>query len=181
MLPTQDLSPKDPVNGEKKRKRGATRLSCAECRRYVRFGVYSGPPPTTVPHPPPRLKLRCDRAIPCGSCVKRGCAAICPDGPCLFPHSLLAPFLIGSKPPSAIQAPSPQAREIGTWLPLCRLPLLPHSHLAHPDSSSPPLKTSTKRSISSPIASVNSRMPSAHHTPSTPSSPIPSSQKTSFE
>lgn len=27
-----------------------------------------------------RLKLRCDRAIPCGSCVKRGCAAICPDG-----------------------------------------------------------------------------------------------------
>ncbi|EKM50390.1 uncharacterized protein PHACADRAFT_263672 [Phanerochaete carnosa HHB-10118-sp] len=47
------------VNGEKKRKRGATRLSCAECRR---------------------LKLRCDRAIPCGSCVKRGCAAICPDG-----------------------------------------------------------------------------------------------------
>ncbi|RPD64305.1 hypothetical protein L226DRAFT_460396 [Lentinus tigrinus ALCF2SS1-7] len=59
MLPAPDLSPKDPVNGEKKRKRGATRLSCAECRR---------------------LKLRCDRAIPCGSCVKRGCAAICPDG-----------------------------------------------------------------------------------------------------
>lgn len=29
-----------------------------------------------------RLKLRCDRAIPCGSCVKRGCAAICPDGVC---------------------------------------------------------------------------------------------------
>jgi hypothetical protein len=26
------------------------------------------------------LKLRCDRAIPCGSCVKRGCGAICPDG-----------------------------------------------------------------------------------------------------
>ncbi|KAF8998591.1 hypothetical protein BDQ17DRAFT_1362076 [Cyathus striatus] len=43
----------------KKRRKGATRLSCAECRR---------------------LKLRCDRAIPCSSCVKRGCAAICPDG-----------------------------------------------------------------------------------------------------
>ncbi|KAI0255791.1 fungal-specific transcription factor domain-containing protein [Lactifluus subvellereus] len=43
----------------KKRRRGATRLSCAECRR---------------------LKLRCDRGIPCGSCVKRGCGAICPDG-----------------------------------------------------------------------------------------------------
>ncbi|RDB15834.1 putative transcriptional regulatory protein C1F7.11c [Hypsizygus marmoreus] len=43
----------------KKRRKGATRLSCAECRR---------------------LKLRCDRTIPCGSCVKRGCGAICPDG-----------------------------------------------------------------------------------------------------
>ena len=27
-----------------------------------------------------RLKLRCDRHVPCGSCVKRGCGAICPDG-----------------------------------------------------------------------------------------------------
>lgn len=43
----------------KKRRKGATRLSCAECRR---------------------LKLRCDRHVPCGSCVKRGCGAICPDG-----------------------------------------------------------------------------------------------------
>ncbi|EIW58721.1 uncharacterized protein TRAVEDRAFT_123989 [Trametes versicolor FP-101664 SS1] len=59
LLSNPDLSPRDPLTGEKKRKRGATRLSCAECRR---------------------LKLRCDRAIPCGSCVKRGCAAICPDG-----------------------------------------------------------------------------------------------------
>ena len=33
MLPPPDLSQKDPANGEKKRKRGATRLSCAECRR----------------------------------------------------------------------------------------------------------------------------------------------------
>lgn len=57
-------SPKrrDPSPGPepaKKRRRGATRLSCAECRR---------------------LKLRCDRGIPCGSCLKRGCGAICPDG-----------------------------------------------------------------------------------------------------
>ncbi|KAI0924799.1 hypothetical protein AcW2_005572 [Taiwanofungus camphoratus] len=51
-------SPSAP-NFVKKRKRGATRLSCAECRR---------------------LKLRCDRQIPCGSCIKRGCSAICPDG-----------------------------------------------------------------------------------------------------
>ncbi|EKM81689.1 hypothetical protein AGABI1DRAFT_36639 [Agaricus bisporus var. burnettii JB137-S8] len=27
-----------------------------------------------------RSKLRCDRSIPCSSCVKRGCGAICPDG-----------------------------------------------------------------------------------------------------
>lgn len=47
------------ADAAKKRRKGATRLSCAECRR---------------------LKLRCDRAIPCGSCVKRGCGAICPDG-----------------------------------------------------------------------------------------------------
>ncbi|KAG6330355.1 hypothetical protein ID866_8734, partial [Astraeus odoratus] len=46
-------------DANKKRRKGATRLSCAECRR---------------------LKLRCDRHVPCGSCVKRGCGAICPDG-----------------------------------------------------------------------------------------------------
>ncbi|TFK91717.1 hypothetical protein K466DRAFT_541117 [Polyporus arcularius HHB13444] len=41
-----------------KKRRNAT-LSCAECRR---------------------LKLRCSRVFPCASCVKKGCAAICPDG-----------------------------------------------------------------------------------------------------
>ncbi|THH15615.1 hypothetical protein EW146_g4890 [Bondarzewia mesenterica] len=54
--PEPPTSAPEPV---KKRRRGATRLSCAECRR---------------------LKLRCDRNIPCSSCVKRGCGAICPDG-----------------------------------------------------------------------------------------------------
>ncbi|KAF9071214.1 hypothetical protein BDP27DRAFT_535225 [Rhodocollybia butyracea] len=34
-------------------------LSCCECRR---------------------LKLRCDRTFPCGSCKKRGVSDICPDG-----------------------------------------------------------------------------------------------------
>ncbi|KAJ3753187.1 hypothetical protein EV360DRAFT_53880 [Lentinula raphanica] len=53
-------TPKRPEdNVQRKRRKGATRLSCAECRR---------------------LKLRCDRCIPCSSCVKRGTAAICPDG-----------------------------------------------------------------------------------------------------
>ncbi|KAH7914825.1 fungal-specific transcription factor domain-containing protein [Hygrophoropsis aurantiaca] len=36
-----------------------TGLSCSECRRS---------------------KLKCDRVFPCQSCVRRGCAAICPDG-----------------------------------------------------------------------------------------------------
>lgn len=27
-----------------------------------------------------RLKLRCDKKIPCSACVRRGCPQICPDG-----------------------------------------------------------------------------------------------------
>ncbi|KAI9511888.1 fungal-specific transcription factor domain-containing protein [Russula earlei] len=42
-----------------RRKPGRVPVSCAECRR---------------------LKLRCDRKVPCERCAKRGCAAICPDG-----------------------------------------------------------------------------------------------------
>ncbi|KAJ7837426.1 fungal-specific transcription factor domain-containing protein [Mycena olivaceomarginata] len=42
---------------ELKRLRGE--LSCAECRR---------------------LKLKCDKSVPCGSCVRRGCESICPLG-----------------------------------------------------------------------------------------------------
>ncbi|GBE77611.1 hypothetical protein SCP_0104910 [Sparassis crispa] len=49
------------TNGELKQRRrpGRVPVSCAECRR---------------------LKLRCDRKVPCETCVKRGCAAICPEG-----------------------------------------------------------------------------------------------------
>ncbi|KAJ6606856.1 hypothetical protein B0H10DRAFT_2439911 [Mycena sp. CBHHK59/15] len=42
---------------EVKRNRGE--VSCAECRR---------------------LKIKCDKQIPCQSCVRRGCAALCPNG-----------------------------------------------------------------------------------------------------
>ncbi|KAI0367567.1 hypothetical protein BV20DRAFT_970326 [Pilatotrama ljubarskyi] len=42
---------------ELKRSRGE--ISCAECRR---------------------LKIRCDKSIPCQSCQRRGCAALCPNG-----------------------------------------------------------------------------------------------------
>ncbi|KAH9967272.1 fungal-specific transcription factor domain-containing protein [Russula dissimulans] len=40
-------------------RKGKPGLSCAECRRS---------------------KLKCDRNFPCQSCIRRGCAAICPDG-----------------------------------------------------------------------------------------------------
>ncbi|KAI0652601.1 fungal-specific transcription factor domain-containing protein [Trametes meyenii] len=52
---------KDSPEGEpRQRKRpGRVPVSCAECRR---------------------LKLRCDRKVPCETCTKRGCAALCPDG-----------------------------------------------------------------------------------------------------
>ncbi|KZV65070.1 hypothetical protein PENSPDRAFT_745213 [Peniophora sp. CONT] len=42
---------------EMKRSRGE--ISCAECRR---------------------LKIKCDKSIPCQSCQRRGCAALCPNG-----------------------------------------------------------------------------------------------------
>ncbi|KAF8803345.1 hypothetical protein BYT27DRAFT_7171817 [Phlegmacium glaucopus] len=56
------VSRKDPPSQrvqdkESKRARGA--LSCAECRR---------------------LKLKCDKTVPCSSCKRRGCSAICPNG-----------------------------------------------------------------------------------------------------
>ncbi|KAF8498708.1 fungal-specific transcription factor domain-containing protein [Russula emetica] len=51
-----DQNPSSPSS--KQRRRNAA-LSCAECRR---------------------LKLRCSRIFPCASCVKKGCAAICPKG-----------------------------------------------------------------------------------------------------
>ncbi|TFK28831.1 hypothetical protein FA15DRAFT_664908 [Coprinopsis marcescibilis] len=40
-------------------RRARGELSCAECRR---------------------LKLKCDKKIPCSSCTRRGCAPICPNG-----------------------------------------------------------------------------------------------------
>ncbi|PPQ66791.1 hypothetical protein CVT24_008700 [Panaeolus cyanescens] len=46
-----------PPNKATRRIRGE--IACAECRR---------------------LKIRCDRTIPCSTCVKRGCGALCPNG-----------------------------------------------------------------------------------------------------
>ncbi|KAI0673868.1 hypothetical protein C8Q78DRAFT_967725 [Trametes maxima] len=63
MAPTRTAEKDTPAaDGETKpqrRKPGRAPVSCAECRR---------------------LKLRCDRKVPCETCVKRGCSALCPDG-----------------------------------------------------------------------------------------------------
>ncbi|KAF8878064.1 fungal-specific transcription factor domain-containing protein [Infundibulicybe gibba] len=55
--PRKDASTQRAQDKESKRARGA--LSCAECRR---------------------LKLKCDKTVPCSSCKRRGCSAICPNG-----------------------------------------------------------------------------------------------------
>ncbi|KAJ7584119.1 hypothetical protein C8J56DRAFT_1095331 [Mycena floridula] len=47
------------AEGKIKKKRGKVPTSCSECRR---------------------LKLRCDKQVPCGKCVSRGCGSVCPDG-----------------------------------------------------------------------------------------------------
>ncbi|VDC04953.1 unnamed protein product [Peniophora sp. CBMAI 1063] len=48
-----------PMGQTPRQRRRSAALSCAECRR---------------------LKLRCSRVFPCNSCVKKGCAHICPNG-----------------------------------------------------------------------------------------------------
>ena len=59
-------------------KRARGEMSCAECRRssfiffFKSFSLYC----TMI-----RLKLKCDKKVPCGSCVRRGCPTICPNGP----------------------------------------------------------------------------------------------------
>ncbi|KAF8897440.1 fungal-specific transcription factor domain-containing protein [Infundibulicybe gibba] len=50
-------TPSDSEDIDSRRARGE--ISCAECRR---------------------LKLKCDKKLPCGSCVRRGCPSICPNG-----------------------------------------------------------------------------------------------------
>ncbi|KAG7451871.1 uncharacterized protein BT62DRAFT_959771 [Guyanagaster necrorhizus] len=55
---TNRIMPKEPES-KPRRKPGRVPTSCSECRR---------------------LKLRCDKNVPCEKCVSRGCGAICPDG-----------------------------------------------------------------------------------------------------
>ncbi|EJD36700.1 hypothetical protein AURDEDRAFT_117018 [Auricularia subglabra TFB-10046 SS5] len=57
MNPAPSTSKEQEQPDEPKKRRGP--LACAECRR---------------------LKLKCDRKVPCSSCAKRGCGAVCPNG-----------------------------------------------------------------------------------------------------
>jgi hypothetical protein len=124
-------------------------------------------------HPaPPRLKLRCDRAIPCGSCVKRGCAAICPDGVQSLPCSCMPPLTR-----LLCKAHCRPAREIGIRLFLLFISQSTHVLLVpHALFLQAPRIFMTK-SMSSQTASANSRMVSAFHIPNTLKTHILSSQK----
>ncbi|KZP10249.1 hypothetical protein FIBSPDRAFT_838684 [Athelia psychrophila] len=57
--PAQRHAPKPMSVEEMTKKRARGEISCAECKR---------------------LKLKCDKKLPCGSCVRRGCSNICPQG-----------------------------------------------------------------------------------------------------
>ncbi|KAF8653676.1 hypothetical protein AX16_003827 [Volvariella volvacea WC 439] len=59
--PPDSAHPTPPKNRppDKATRRSRGEIACAECRR---------------------LKIRCDKNVPCSTCVKRGCAALCPNG-----------------------------------------------------------------------------------------------------
>lgn len=138
----------------KKRRRGATRLSCAECRRSLQ-----SPFPFLSPFLNIlvfRLKLRCDRGIPCGSCVKRGCGAICPDG-----NYILGLLLETASAHGHLQGLLPLDRAIGTSLRMftsCLVPTPRTGLYLHPP------KNYTRRSQNCVLVSVISRMHSEHRT-----------------
>ncbi|KAJ7129786.1 fungal-specific transcription factor domain-containing protein [Mycena epipterygia] len=57
--PSRRSSRKPTNDDETDVRRARGELSCAECRR---------------------LKLKCDKKLPCSSCIRRGCPSICPNG-----------------------------------------------------------------------------------------------------
>ncbi|OJA19276.1 hypothetical protein AZE42_04492 [Rhizopogon vesiculosus] len=63
-----------PGEQKERKKPGRVATSCAECRRQVPLSLNLGQVLTGT------LKLRCDRKVPCETCIKRGCASICPNG-----------------------------------------------------------------------------------------------------
>jgi len=146
--------PSPALEPAKKRRRGATRLSCAECRRSLQSPFSFLSPFSNILVF--RLKLRCDRGIPCGSCTKRGCGAICPDG-----NLILGLLLETTSAHGRLQGLLPPDREIGTSLRtfVTYLVLILHIGLyLHPP------KSCTRRSQNCVLVSVISRMRSGHRT-----------------
>lgn len=67
------MAPTRAEDREEKRVRG--QIACAECRRFLQIRLITQPRHSQSP----RLKVRCDRKIPCSSCIRRGCSAVCPN------------------------------------------------------------------------------------------------------
>ena len=111
-----------------------------------------------------RLKLRCDRGIPCGSCVKRGCGAICPDGNYRYTQSETETTAAHD----TLQGHLPQDKAIGTSLRRLVTGIILTLHIA---SYSPPPKSYMRRSRNCVLAFAISRMASEHYTPRTQASP----------
>ena len=78
---------KDEDDIEVKRARGE--ISCAECRRCVPLSLVLR---FRTQHR--RLKLKCDKKLPCGSCVRRGCTTICPNGAYRPPGDLVSLLML---------------------------------------------------------------------------------------
>lgn len=94
-------------------------------RRVQKVSSSSVLPPCCLLISAYRLKLRCDRNIPCSSCVKRGCGAICPDG-------ISSCFSIGLSTPSYSRH---RFSHYGSRKPVC-----PHLFLPSPHFSPPPIR-----------------------------------------
>lgn len=123
-----------------------------------------------------RLKLRCDRAIPCASCVKRGCAAICPDGMCpplrsSYPLSPPSFRLVSQRLSTDGQRKSVATLFTHRWLDV-------QSILERPDSYSLAPKISMRRFMSSQTASESLKTDSVHPTPCIPQTHTPFFPKT---
>jgi hypothetical protein len=82
--PTRPTGRSDAANPSKYREREWKRshgaIACAECRRSVLSLASLSPLARPTEPLPASLKLKCDKSIPCSSCMRRGCASICPNG-----------------------------------------------------------------------------------------------------
>ncbi|KAF8167169.1 fungal-specific transcription factor domain-containing protein [Crassisporium funariophilum] len=133
-----------------KKRPGRRPTACAECRR---------------------LKLRCDRNVPCEKCVSRGCGSICPDGE-LAPGKNNRMILANTEElHNQIEQLCSRNRELENALrlmqeqvseqphPLLRTDLLSLRTISHPGSSSGPSTSSSSKSPSTSRISPTTHPP----------------------